>query len=171
MRLLPYDSFQIETSLPPEKLVERLNKKVDQHHLAWLLKPIYRTYEYRGQVNSKEFKIRRNKRSKGHSSLPLITGRFHRVGLKTLVHVEIGPRPFPLLFTALGFGGISLGLLARVISLLLEGALDLFLPMILSCFFILAVSLLGILTSFRIQAAQQKKRLVKVFDGKELITS
>ncbi len=171
MRLLPYDSFQIETSLPPEKLVERLSKKVDQHHLAWLHKPIYRTYEYRGQVNIKEFRIRRNKRLKGDPFLPLITGRFHRIGTKTIIHVEIGPRPIALLFMLLGFGGITIGFVARVVSFFLEGSLGLFLECILAFFFLLVISLLGTLSSFRVQAAQQKKKLERLFSGKELIMS
>lgn len=95
MRLLPYDSFTIQTIEPLPAVLEKLNSHIEAPKLRWTFSRNHLPYE--GTLNHSGFEIRRIIHYR-NSFLPKIRGRFEPASPGTLVHITMGLHPFVTAF-------------------------------------------------------------------------
>ena len=158
MKLLPYDSFQIETPLSLEEAHKKFNSQVFQHQLGFVRRST--NYPFHGKIQDNEFRIERSMRRQ-NSFLPLVTGKLSESKLGTLIEVEMGLRPSVLIFMLVWLGFFSVAIFN-----------GLFLHMGLSPWIYTALVLLScaaiLLGPFWYEAIKQKKMLLDLFEGKEV---
>ncbi|MCP2727082.1 WD40 repeat domain-containing protein [Limnofasciculus baicalensis] len=96
MKLLPYDSFTIQTRDPLPLILQRLNTKVEAPRIRFGFSHHHALYQ--GTVSEGEFKITRiiNYRN---SFLPIIRGSFEQQpDGTTIIHITMGLHPFVMAF-------------------------------------------------------------------------
>ena len=109
MKLLPYDTFEIQTSLTLEETITALKAEVEpKRWLRWFSRD-HALFE--GDVSRDGFKIMRiiNYRN---SFLPVISGTFKQSQNGINVMIRMGLHPFVMAFMCIWFGGVILGLFA-----------------------------------------------------------
>lgn len=162
MRLLPYDSFQIETPLPLEEAIERLSSRIDQHQLGWLLQSSYS--EFRGTIEGNDFKISKISGNR-NSFLPIVTGTFYPSAIGTLIKIEMGPRPITLFFMLFWLISVGFGAATSIFSALGTGFSDQLLFSIVIPIGMLLAGILVPMGSFWYEVNQHKKKLSVLFKG------
>jgi hypothetical protein len=118
MKLLPYDSFDIETSMTLGEAVEKLNSVVGPWTWSLLFKrssaaPLI------GNVTSERFKVFGNDYYRNFF-LPIIRGRFRQGQAGIVISVKMSPHPFVMVFMGVLFGGVILANI-MLITVLLSG--------------------------------------------------
>ncbi|HBB34504.1 MAG TPA: hypothetical protein DC064_22620 [Cyanobacteria bacterium UBA9273] len=99
MKLLPYDSFTIQTRDPLPVVRQRLNERVEAARIRFGFSRNHALYQ--GTVSEVGFKITRIIHYK-NSFLPVIRGSFQQqVDGTTAIYIQMGPHPFVMAF--LGF--------------------------------------------------------------------
>lgn len=116
MKLLPYDSLDIETSMTLGEAVEKLNSVVKPWTWSSLLKRSD-AVPFLGNVTSERFKIVRNIHYR-NSFLPIIRGRFRQGHAGIVISVTMSLHPFVMAFMAVWFGGVVLGTIMLIGALL-----------------------------------------------------
>ncbi len=101
MKLLPYDTFTIETPDPLMRVVERLSAQIQPPRgFSWSSDPNHTPYE--GTISETGFKINRIIDYR-NSFLPMIRGEFEHLPTGTLVRIKMGLHPFVIAFVGLWY--------------------------------------------------------------------
>lgn len=109
MKLLPYDKFEIQTSLTLEETVMALKAQVEPR--KWLRALSGNKTAFEGEVSRAGFKIMRIIKYR-NSFLPIIKGTFNQGQNGTIVKIRMGLHPLVIVFMSVWFGGVIFGLFA-----------------------------------------------------------
>jgi hypothetical protein len=120
MKLLPYETFTVETSLSMPQAVEKLRQNVeavsDRSFTWFMFWKKYKTFE--GTVGESDFNIARIARMKRPIALPILNGHFEpRDGGTTLV---VNTKPHPRLPYYM-LWGLGLVVLASTVGYWIDG--------------------------------------------------
>ena len=114
MKLLPYDKFEIKTSLTLEETITALKAQVEPRKwLRWFSRD-HAIFE--GDVSRDGFKIMRIIHYR-NSFMPVIKGTFKQSQNGINGIIKIGLHPFVIAFMCIWFGGVIFGLFAIVAGL------------------------------------------------------
>ncbi len=115
MKLWPHDSFEINSPLTSECLVESLRNRVEPRKLLRFSRD---HAEFQGTVSPDGFSIQRIIHYR-NSFLPVIEGRFHRAACGTRVVVRMRLSAFAMAFLCVWLGVMGLVSIGMIGSLLL----------------------------------------------------
>ncbi len=118
MKLFPYDSFDIETSMTLGKALEKLDSMVRPWTWSLLLKRSDAA-PFIGDVTSERFKVFGNDWYR-NIYLPIIRGRFRQGQAGIVISVKMSPHLFVMVFMGVMFGGAILANI-MLIAVLLSG--------------------------------------------------
>ncbi len=113
MKLLPYDSFEIDTPMSAKAIIGVLTDTVEPTRWFRLSKD-HKTFQ--GTVEHDGFKITRIIHYR-NSFLPVVRGRFAPGPSGFTVTVTMRLHPFVMAFMCLWFGGVGLGVVASLAGL------------------------------------------------------
>jgi hypothetical protein len=109
MKLLPYDKFEIQTTLTLEETITALKAQVEpKKWLRWFSRD-HAIFE--GDVSRDGFKIMRIIHYR-NSFMPVIRGTFKQGQNGINVTIRMGLHPFVMAFMCVWFGGVTVGLFA-----------------------------------------------------------
>jgi hypothetical protein len=158
MKLLPFDSFKIETSMSQENAVRILCSRMGYEGKDY----------FRGKIQQDGFKIYRiiNYRN---SFLPIIRGRFRQEVEGVIISIQMRLHLFTVGFTAVWFSGVLFSLILCIGSLYsgkINKPIFLFLLIIMLLFGWALVN-----GCFWYEAKKAKKILLEMFPNKEISES
>ena len=108
MKILPYETFQIQTSLPLDGAIDLMRQNVEPK--KWLrLSRSHKLFE--GDVSSAGFKIMRIIHYR-NSFLPVIQGTFEQGDEGTKINIKMRLHRLVMAFMCFWFGGVGIGMLA-----------------------------------------------------------
>ena len=113
MKLLPYDSFEIATTMSAEGVIAVLNDATEP--AKWFrLSTQHRTFQ--GSITGDGFRITRIVHYR-NSFLPVIRGRLRPGPAGVTIAVTMSVHPFVTVFMCVWFGGVGLGIVTVLASL------------------------------------------------------
>lgn len=157
MKLLPYDKFEIQTSLTLEEVIAALKKHVEPKRWFRLFWGNHAVFE--GEISQDGFRIMRiiNYRN---SFLPVIKGAFKQNQNGINVMIRMGLHPFVIVFMCIWFGGIIFAIVAGLASSKITLSATLLIPLGM-LFFGWAMVAGG----FWFEARKVKPQLLSVLNG------
>lgn len=159
MKRWPSDSFEIQTSMSLEEIIERLNAEIEHSGL-------FRQHKaFQGEISREGFKITRSIRSHNFS-LPIVRGSFKPGQSGVSVAIKMGLHPLATIFLCVWYACI-LGFMGDFIKLL-KGRVQIhptdFIPIVLLIFPWAMAS-----AGFWFEAKEEKQMLINIL--KQKITS
>jgi hypothetical protein len=107
MKILPYETFQIQTSLPLDGIVDLMRQNVEPK--KWLR--FSRSHKlFEGDVSSAGFKIMRIIHYR-NSFLPVIQGTFEQGDEGTRINIRMRLHQLVMAFMCFWFGGVGIAML------------------------------------------------------------
>ena len=150
MKLLPYNTFEIHTSLSLEEIIAALKKEVEPKKFLRLSWRNYAFFE--GDVSREGFKITRIIKYR-NSFAPIIRGTFKQSPTGTSVLIRMSLHPFVIVFLCIWLGVF--------ISCFLAQHYPLFVPVMIILIFI-SVMVLG---GFWYEVQETKPKLISILNG------
>jgi len=166
MRILPYEDYQLITSLPEKEVVELISQQIEPAPALRLSQSKRATNRkpYEGEISGNIFKIIRIIRYR-NSFVPMIFGTIEKQGAVTRIHVEMRIMPLATLFIAFLMGII----LIMGISFLVIGLHDQrFLPALAVPLMMLAFGYFMVYWGFKSESAKSKKFLNELLRADEV---
>jgi hypothetical protein len=158
VKLLPYESFEIETPLSKEEVIEMLNSQIEPWKLfRWPWKMGHKVFQ--GSVTSDKFKISKIIHYR-NSFLPIIHGTFGCNSSGNVISIKMTLHPMAIVFMCAWF----LLLLIGIMNVLLGASNDKSFPLI--GFIIIIISYIFIGVCFWPEVKEQKRVLMEMFKGK-----
>lgn len=161
MKLWTHDSFEIETKLTREIVVERLRNKVEKDKL---LRPSQEHNYFQGKVTTDGFLIKRIIHYR-NSFIPIINGKFIGNNSDIKVAIRMGLNPFVAAFMFFWLGGAGLGILGVIAGLLTKQTTSVALILIPVGMLLFGWALVS--AGFWFEAKRQKIVLVEMFKEME----
>ncbi|MDO7083972.1 hypothetical protein WNY51_13740 [Pseudocolwellia sp. AS88] len=151
MKVIPYDSFTIDTTNPPEIIVTNISKNIGSKNFGLF----EAGNEYKGSITDNRFTIQKNI-SYQNSFLPIIQGEITLTDKGSSVNITMRPHALVLCFMSIWFFCVGLGCLL-VLSNLDNFSLPYLIP-----FGMLFFGITLILLGFWPEAKKQKPKLIEL---------
>lgn len=156
MKILPYDYYEIQTSLNIDEIVASLQLEVEQK--KWLrFSRQHKLFE--GRISLEGFKINRIIHSH-NSFFPIIRGRFQETELGTRVKVRMSLFLYSMLFMCFWFGVLLWGIFATSIGYFFDKPV--FLPALPFAFLFLVIGWIMMSYGFWKEAKKAKALLNEI---------
>lgn len=164
MKYLPFEKICYSTKVDSVEILKRIEEIIEPKKTFSLTGVFGRgnLKDYEGFVKKNEFKINRIIGYR-NSFLPQIKGLVEKDFTGTKVHLKMHLHPFVMLFMCVWFGGVGLGFLAFLPSLL---NLEDFEPLALLPFGMLIFGYLLVTLSFKFESKKTRKYFLELFDAK-----
>lgn len=162
MKILPYDSYEIQTPLNVDKVITLLKLEVEQK--KWF-RFSHQHKLFEGNVSRDGFKI--NRIIHYHNAFfPVIRGRFHVTALGTIVKIRMSLLLYSLLFMCFLFGVLIWGILATTVGFIFDKSV--FLPGLPFALFILIIGWLLMSYGFWKEVNKVKPLLIKIIQNNKI---
>jgi hypothetical protein len=161
VRLWPSDSFDIETTLSPEEIVESLQSNIGPRKLFRLTS---KHPTFQGELTNDGFKISRIIHYR-NSFLPVVHGTFRAGNSGRIVSIKMRLNLFVAVFMCVWFSGVGLAMLAFTVGFL-NGKIQPS-PMLLIPFGMLVFGWALVSGGFWFEAKKQKPLLIEMFTRKD----
>lgn len=155
MKLIPYEKFQIDSSLSAAEVLQRIKQCTGERKLF----NFNSSHEFSGHVKEQEFEITRNI-SYQNSFLPVVEGKVKQTSTGAQVTVSMRLHLAVMFFMAIWFSGVSIGCIAVL------ARLDKFSMLKLLPFGMLFLGIALVLGGFWFEASKQKRRLIELLSKK-----
>jgi hypothetical protein len=161
MKFLPYDKFEIETTMSPEAFVAALNSQVEPKRLFRMSS---NHLPFQGDISRDGFRITRIIHYR-NSFLPIVSGKYFPGPSGIVVEIWMGLHPLVIVFMCVWFGGVGFGAFA-MLSGLVTGQVQAS-PILLIPFGMLLFGWALVSGGFWFEAKKQKRMLIEMFKGLE----
>jgi hypothetical protein len=115
MKFIPYDSFQIETTLDAAE-VERLLAANTEAPKRWYLTMAEPDFFFKGYISNGKFEVERNTNYRKNSFAPAISGVIENTGDQTVIKLKLFPKQQTIWFISLFLLGTFAGASIFIIS-------------------------------------------------------